>query len=153
MSCWLQKAYKLEEIYGTAMEKSDDEKSLVSAPHMMMTAENPLHPAKMKMTNEELHNHLTQLGENPMHVQGHYGQPENSIFIPRPKNPDKIRQLAADLGQESVLESDGQNHLLNYVNGPRKGDADSGSGTQFHDQEPEDFYTKLPGGTIFTHKL
>lgn len=151
--CWLTKAYALEKMYGSPMEKSDDEKSMISGPHIMLTAENPLHPAKHRMTNEQLHEHLTSLGESPVHIQGHYGSPERSLLIPRPKNPEKIRQLATDLGQESILESDGENHILNYVNGPRKGEADAGSGTDFHEQKPNDFYSVLPGGTIFSHKF
>jgi hypothetical protein len=153
MDCWLKKAYELEKMYGADLHKSDDERSLIQQPHIMMTAENPLHPAKTKMTNEQLHAHLESIGEKPMHIKGHYGSPERSLFIPRPNNPDKIRQIAKELGQESVLESDGSNHILNYVNGPKEGQSEAGSGTDFHEQAPEDYYSVMPGGTTFTHRL
>lgn len=153
MDCWLKKTYELEKMFGVDLHKSDDEKSMVQQPHMMLTAENPLHEAKAKMTNEQLHEKLTSMGESPIHIQGHYRSPERSILISRPKNPDAIRNIAKELGQESVLESDGSNHVLNYVNGPRAGESDAGSGTEFHETKPDDFYSILPGGTIFSHRF
>jgi len=124
-------------------------------PHIIFSPENPLFPnsIKVKESIDEAVKNLVNQGEDAKKVQGHYGQPENSIIVFNPKNPESILQHVKDLGQESAIHSDGENHKFIFLNGPDEGRFVSGKGTVFHTEKPKDNYTTLPNGQHFTHNF
>ena len=162
-SCRMWSSRKVSDLTKSGLIKSylhkasqPDYKSMISQPHIMFSAENPIHfdeSKHLKATHEDVLNHLRDMGEDAHETIGTYGQPERSIFVSNPKRPQEIEKLAQDLGQESVIISDGHNHHMVHLNGPDTGKIVAGSGTDFHAQEPNDFFTKMPDGTIFTHKI
>ncbi len=124
-------------------------------PHIIFSPEKPLYPnaVKVKESTQEAVQNLVNQGEDAKAVQGHYGQPENSVIVFNPKNPQAILQHAKDLGQESAIHSDGENHKFIFLNGPDEGHSVSGKGTVFHTEKPKDNYTTLPNGQHFTHNF
>lgn len=138
-----------------AFTKSEpiNHKQKIQGPHMIFSAENPMHPVKVQGTHKEVLSSLQHAGEDAHEVQGKYGKPEKSIIVYQPKSPEHIAELAHSLGQDSHIESDGTNHLIHYNHGEKAGQADAASGTVFHDHEPDNNYTKLPDGTIFTYRF
>jgi hypothetical protein len=120
-------------------------------PHTLMSAENPLFPQAKNLSNQQALQYLRDAGEDAHPTVGSYGRPENSLIIYNPKNPKLIEGLARDLGQESVIHSDGASHKMLMVNGENVGKYHPGQGTQWHNQKPEDYYTILPDGRVFTH--
>lgn len=139
----------LDAIEGVVGELRKSESSL--PPHSLMSAENPLFPVKSKLSNSEAVQKLRDMGEDAHATVGSYGKPENSMIIYHPKNQKAIEDFARDLGQESIIHSDGANHKMVMVNGENAGKHHPGQGTQWHAQKPEDYYTVLPDGRIFTH--
>lgn len=126
--------------------------------HILFSAENPQHEGKYpnKPSHEEVLDFLRSNGEDAVAVDGHYGAPERSILVNSPKNPHGIHQLAEDIGQDSILHSNGGKHTLHYLNGPQKGKQIHGQGTVFHTNKPADMYTtmKSPEGEVhFSHNL
>jgi hypothetical protein len=124
-------------------------------PHFIFSAENPLHPSKIKMNHQEVVEFLQNHGYKPQEMEGKYGSPEKSILI---NNPSKkaikhLRKLVRNLGQETAIYSDGYNHELHYLNGENAGTHQKGQGTNVHKKTPEDFYSKMKDGTIFTHNF
>jgi hypothetical protein len=122
-------------------------------PHALMSAENPLFPQTKSMSNQEAVQYLRNSGEDAHSTIGSYGRPENSLIVYRPKNPKLIEDLSRDLGQESVIHSDGSTHQMLMVNGPNAGKHHPGQGTEWHAEKPQDYYTILPDGRIFTHNF
>jgi hypothetical protein len=122
-------------------------------PHSLMSAENPLFPQAKHMTNQEAVKYLRDAGEDAHPTIGSYGRPENSLIVYNPKQPKVIEDLARDLGQESVIHSDGLNHRMLMVNGENAGKHHPGQGTEWHAEKPQDYYTILPDGRIFTHSF
>lgn len=122
-------------------------------PHFIFSAENPYHPAKLRMSHQETIDFLKNKGYNAESMDGKYGSEEKSIIIHNPpKNSFKhLNRLAAAMGQDSAIISDGCNHEMHYVNGPKAGKHHKGQGTVFHEKPPEDFYSTLEDGTHFTH--
>jgi len=137
--------------------KTNENKSMNTAlgSHIIFSAENSPYPDKVKSTatHAEVLSFLKAKGEDAHEVQGHYGAPEKSIVVHNPKKPEHIKRLAHSLGQESVIDSDGKNHRLEYLHGVNVGKYAQGSGTVWHSQKPKDFYTSLPDGRHFTHNL
>lgn len=131
-------------------------KKYLSQPHAIFSLENPLHEAKKPVSTEVGIEALKRLGDGlVMKIRGHYGSPENSIFVANPseKQISLIRKMVHSSGQESHIESDGQNHKMLYSNGPDAGKIIEGSGTELHDSAPADFYSVMPDGTHFTHNF
>jgi hypothetical protein len=125
----------------------------IKSNHLIFSAENPMHPAKIKTTHEQMLNHLKSQGEDAHQVLGKYGQPEKSIIVFNPKNPEAIKSHVKDLGQESLIESNGNDHKLIFLNGPKTGKIHTGTGTVVHAEAPEDYFTTLPSGKTFTHNI
>lgn len=122
-------------------------------PHFIFSAENPYHPSKLNMSHDETIDFLRQKGYNAEGMNGKYGSEEKSIIIHNPpKNSFKhLNNLAASMGQDSSIISDGYNHEMHYLNGPKAGKHHKGEGTVFHEKEPSDYYSTLDDGTHFTH--
>jgi len=116
--------------------------------HFIFSAENPAHPDKVtiKAGHDQVLHGLRRMGMSAREVKGKYGgQVERSIMVCEPKEHDihTLHQLAAGLGQESALHSDGNTHRLYYYHGPNAGKYHEGRGTEWMSQEPEDAYTEM----------
>ena len=124
-------------------------------PHTLFSAENALHTPKVKMSHDQVLNALRKRGINFEEVQGKYGKPERSIMVLNPTKKQRIfvQNTAQKLGQDSVIHSDGKDHIYMYVNGEKTGKYHKGKGTQFHESEPMDDYTKMKDGSYFTHNI
>lgn len=122
-------------------------------PHFIFSAESPMHPVKYNMSHEEALDFLKDKGYHAEEMKGKYNEPERSIIIHNPKKTHlkHLNNLAQDLGQDSSIISDGYNHEMHYLNGPKAGQHHKGKGTVQHEKEPEDFYSTLQDGTHFTH--
>jgi len=122
-------------------------------PHFIFSAENPLHESRIQMTHDEAIDFLTSKGYDVEGMNGKYGTEERSIIIHNPpKNAFKhLNNFASSLGQDSAIISDGYNHEMHYVNGPKKGRHHKGESTVFHKEAPADFYSTLNDGSHFTH--
>lgn len=144
---------------GKALLKSiSDHKEKLSRPHFIFSAENPKYPKKneVKLSHKEVLGHLQGAGYDAHEVDGHYGAPEKSIIVygVNKEHQEKLHGLAAKLGQDSSIHSDGTNHEMRFHHGDDAGKKITGSGTQFHKEKPADFYTTLPGGVHhFTHNF
>ena len=122
-------------------------------PHFIFSAENPMHESKLEMTHDEAMDFLKEKGYDFEAMSGKYGNEEKSILI---HNPPKgslkhLNNFASSLGQDSSIISDGYNHEMHYLNGPKKGKHHKGESTVFHKDVPADFYSTLEDGTHFTH--
>ena len=132
-------------------------KHLVSQPHIIFSVQNGSHPDKAtsNISHEQALAALNFGLEEPNahSVKGKYGAPEESIFVSKPTKEqiDLIDKMANVTGQDTVLRSDGKDHTLVPVHS--KEPIVRGSGTVWHDKEPEDYYTTLPTGEHFTHNL
>lgn len=118
----------------------------------MMAGENPMHPAKVEATHENLKAHLKSLGLQFHETEGKYGTPERSVIIYKPRR-DQMTTLGKMFGQDSVIWSQGGKHELVYTNGAQEGQSLTTHPNQpphewFADQ-PEDYYTKIPGHGYF----
>lgn len=119
-------------------------KNIIGQPHFIFSVENPLHPPKIQVpTHEQALKYLRSQGEDVMEANGHYGKPERSIVVLNPKNPQGLKQMAQDFGQESVIQSKNGKHELQYLNGPDRGKVIHGEGTKIFGTPPEDMYTTV----------
>lgn len=123
-------------------------KTLFEQPHFIFSVESPMYPPKIKPpTHQQAIDWLKAQGEDVISAAGHYGNPEPSIIVRNPKNVEGLKQLAADIGQESVIHSDGKKHQFIYLNGPKKGTTVYGEGTEIHATPPLDNYTSFKDQT------
>lgn len=134
-----------------------DHKAKISQPHFIFSAENPKYPDKNKhgFTHEQALKHLKNLNYDAHPVNGHYGAPEKSIIVygTNPKQNEGLHRFASDLGQDSSIHSNGQQHEMRFHHGADAGKTVHGEGTEFHSNKPSDFYTTLPNGNHFTHNF
>jgi hypothetical protein len=135
-----------------------EHKAKIAGPHFIFSAENPKYGDKNKLglSHEQVLAHLHGAGYDAHEVQGHYGAPERSIIVYGVNNEhiQKLHGLAANLGQDSSIHSDGTNHEMRFHHGDDAGKKITGKGTVWHTQKPGDFYTALPGGVHhFTHNF
>lgn len=126
-------------------------------PHFIFSAENPLYPENKRynLTHSQVVDLLRQKGYKVEEIDGHYGKPEKSILVYNPSNiaVRHLLDLSKDLGQESSIYSDGYNHEFHYHAGENAGKHAKGQGTEIHKRKPEDFYSVMPDGTTFTHRI
>jgi len=111
--------------------------------HFIFSTENPKVKPKIQMTPESVISKLRASGEKVEETHGRYGSPEKSIIVHDPKNIDQLHNLAANLGQESAIVSNGGAHEMHYYAGMHAGKVRHGQGTQTFDQKPDDLYTKV----------
>lgn len=136
-------------------KKESRRSSFRKQPHFIFSAENPYHEASLDMDHDKVMDYLKRRGYEAEEMKGKYANEERSIII---HNPPKysirhLQNLAAALGQDSSIVSDGINHEMHYHHGKNKGKHHKGSGTLLHDRVPEDFYSTLSDGTHFTHNF
>lgn len=131
--------------------------SIVTKPHFIFSAENPLHPSKniLNLNTDQMITALREMGYEPVLSQGKYGATETSIIIPNitKKDAEALHQLAKDLGQDSSIFSTGKKHEMRYHHGEKAGSSIYGEGSVLHDKTPDDLYTQLPNGETFTHNF
>jgi hypothetical protein len=140
------------------MKSIAEHKSKITGPHFLMSAENPKFPEKnhLNLDHDAVLAHLKGAGYDAHEVNGHYGAPEKSIVVygVTPKHAESLHGLAAKLGQDSSIFSDGKNHEMRFHHGEMAGKKILGQGTQHHSTKPADFFTTLPGGAHhFTHNF
>lgn len=133
-------------------------KYILPAHHLIFSVEDPLHKPKVSKlpTTEEAVQYLNDMGENAQIIHGHYQTPQKSIMVSHPKNIKGILNLAANLGQESVIHSKNGQHELRYLSGEHTGKSVVGSGTSFFKEKPDDFYSTIQtkdGPIHFSHNL
>lgn len=133
-------------------------KHLLQKPHAIFSTENAAYPDKVQkqVSQETAMEALKRAGSGQVvPTKGKYGSEENSILVSDPDENQMglVRHLAKITGQESHIESDGLSHKIVYNHGEKAGQTEEGKGTTFHEKRPDDFYSELPDGTIFTHNL
>ncbi len=140
--------------YFDSLYKSEDG-LVLKKPHFIFSAENPLYPAKIKMSHDETMDFLANRGYKAEKVKGRYGNDETSIIVHNPpKHAIKhLMKLAHGLGQESSIYSDSYNHEMHYHHGDNAGKYHKGQGTAIHKRPPENFFSTLSDGTTFTHNF
>jgi hypothetical protein len=118
----------------------------------MMTAEAPRYPAEDKRGNFGLSKDLHQMGLKHEPTHGSYGGPESSFIIYGPTR-EQMYRLGKRYGQEAVIYSRNGRHEMLYTHGPNEGKANHSIPTiRFSTQQPEDYYTHLPGrGYVTLH--
>lgn len=154
---------KKSEIFKAFMEstsqvfKNDEKPKPKLGSHFIFSAENPYHKDKntLNLTHEQALDFLKQKGYKAEEIKGKYGNEERSIIV---HNPPKhalknLMNMSASLGQDSSIFSDGENHEMHFHHGDAAGRHIKGSGTQFHQETPKDFYSTMTDGTHFTHNF
>lgn len=140
------------------MKGIEDHRQKIGAPHFIFSAEAPKYPDKnsVNMNHQQVLSHLRGAGYDAHGVEGHYGGPERSIVVygVNPKQAENLHGLAARLGQDSSIYSNGSQHEMLFHHGKDAGKKIKGTGTVWHQSKPADFYTSLPGGQHhFTHNF
>jgi len=139
---------------------------LLTKPHIIMSASNPMFQSgALKSMTMDPHSFAVmylcdELGLDVYTIEGCYnGVSERSIFIYEIEQDGKpfrghfedIKKLAKALGQETILESDGERHALIYLNQPK---IVQGFGTMFFEStKNQDNWSKFEDGTAFRHIL
>lgn len=123
--------------------------------HFIFSVENPRAEQKYKMTHDQALEMLKNKGYNAEPVKGKYGQEENSIIVHNPKKSSikHFQQFAKDMGQESSIVSENGFHEMHFHHGENAGKHIKGEGTNFHKQQPQDYYSTLADGTHFSHNF
>ncbi len=147
----------LKAITSQGEESATAAREIITEPHSIFSVEKGLNPPEdimPKLSQDEVMEVLRDAEAYPIPVEGKYGSKENSIFVPDPSKEvsEFIDEMARSTGQESILNSTGKQHQLQYVTGPKKGMHNPGEGSVIHPSEPEDYYSKL-GQTYFTHNI
>lgn len=140
------------------MTALSEHKNKVAGPHMLLSAENPKFPEKneLGLNHGQVLEHLQGAGYDAHEVDGHYGAPEKSIIVYgiNHEHAENLHNLAARMGQDSSIYSNGTNHEMRFHHGADAGKKVLGQGTDHHTAKPADFFTTLPGGVHhFTHKF
>jgi hypothetical protein len=132
------------------------QKQVLNESHVLFSPSNALHPVSLKMTPDEVLDFVKSHGFVAEPAIGAYeGTREPSIMVhnvPRGKLPF-LFDLAKQLGQDSIIHSEGGHHEAHYLNGPNEGKVARGFGTAIHEKEPDDFYTKTKNGLVFSHNI
>lgn len=138
------------------LQEMSAHKDKVKGPHFLFSAENPRFPQKTALSHEDVVKHLKGAGYDAHEVHGHYGSPERSIAVygVSKMQAEELHDMAARLGQDSSIYSNGKQHEMRFHHGENAGKAHYGEGTKWHLQKPGDFFTTLPGGQHhFTHSF
>lgn len=126
-------------------------------PHILFSVENPKFEVYHQTTHEDTVNDLRAKGFKVHPLKGKYsGKLENSMMVenPSPAAVKALMQLAKQAGQESAIYSDGNgSHELHYVNGEHEGKHHKGHGTSTPMQAPEDNFSTMEDGSMFSHSL
>jgi hypothetical protein len=126
-------------------------------PHFIFSAENPMHEVKYEMSHEDMINNLKTKGYKIHELEGKYNNKnEKSIMVENPK-PHAVKALmeyASNLGQDSAIYSDGRgSHEFHYLNGANKGKHHKGFGTNTSEVAPDDNFSTMEDGSIFSHSF
>lgn len=140
------------------LQAMKDHKSRVEGPHFLFSAENPRHPEKneAKLTHKEVLEHLKGAGYDAHEVNKHYGHEEKGIVVygTSPEHAEQLHSLAARLGQDCSIHSNGLRHEMHYHHGENAGKVVHGEGTKWHKTAPKENYTSTPGGQHhFSHNF
>lgn len=139
-------------------KEMEEHKVKIQGPHFLMSSENPKFPEKNELgiDHQTVLSHLQGAGYDAHEVTHHAGKMEKSIVVYGVDSgqSEKLHSLAAKLGQDSSISSDGENHEMRFHHGEMAGKKVAGKGTKHHTEKPSDFFTTLPGGAHhFTHSF
>ena len=114
-------------------------------PHFILGTSDPLGDVKTPMSHAQVLDALHKMGEwvDSTHGTHESGGVEPTIIVKNPKNIDALHTLAANLGQESAVLSDGGMHEMHYYAGPNAGKIRLGQGTEVRTTRPKSNYTTL----------
>lgn len=137
---------------------TQEHKDKISSPYFLFSAQNPKHPEQnsLKLEHDQILQHLRGAGYDAHEIEGSYGSPEKAIIIYglEPQQMEELHQLAAKLGQDSSISSDGEKHEMRFHHGDHSGQKLQGCGLTWHQGRPQDQYSSLPGGQHhFTHNF
>lgn len=124
-------------------------------PHLLFTTQKPRFAKVKNFGNNEVIDALTNHGFKAIPIKGKYGKEENGIMVINPPS-HKVRSIlnfVKDLGQDSALYSDGENHELHILNGEHAGKHYKGNGTQWFNKKPSDYYTTTDNKHFFSHNI
>ncbi len=111
----------------------------------LMTADAPRYPTVDIGSNDDLERHLTAHGLKFEKTHGSYGGPETSYIIHGPTR-EQMYDLGHRAGQEAIVYSQNGQHELTYTHGPHAGKYHPSLPlVRFAQQQPDDYYTHLPG--------
>lgn len=124
----------------------------------MFSADNAQHPQNnlMKMSHDQVLNHLFHSGYDAHEIKGKFGTPLRSIIIYQidPKQAEELHKMAARLGQNHSIYSNGMANEMRFHHGSYAGRSHYGEDVSYHEVAPEDNYHTLPGGmNHFTHNF
>jgi hypothetical protein len=147
-----------EELFYSNLHKNIGKKPdsvLNKMPHFIFSAEQPRYPRKSQMGHEDTLQLLRDKGYHVDEIKGKYGDEEKSILVHNPpqKSIKHLHNLAQSLGQENSIYSDGYNHEMHFHHGDNAGQHLKGQGTNFHKQQPENYYSTLADGSHFQHNF
>jgi hypothetical protein len=151
------KLIKKESTVNLLYKSEEDHPLKNKTPHLLFSVENPVFEATHQTTHEDAVNDLRAKGFKVHPLKGKYnGSLENSMMVenPSPTAVKALMQLAKQTGQESVIYSDGNgSHEYHYVNGENEGKHHKGFGTSIPMVAPEDNFSTMEDGTMFSHSL
>jgi hypothetical protein len=127
-------------------------------PHFLFTSENPMQarPGTRNVDRDTILQELQKKGWDAEATSGKYGIKEKSIIVNNvsPEQAEELHKIAAELGQQSGIYSNGINHEMRYYAGDNAGESAYGKGTQYHGESiPDDDYTTLSNGQSFAHNF
>jgi len=126
-------------------------------PHLIFSTENPMHSAEYEMPHEDMVHYLKSKDYKVHELKGKYGgKDEKSIMVEdiKPHQAKSIMKYAKYLGQDSAIYSDGKgSHELHYLNGVNANKHHKGFGTSLPLVKPEDNYSEMEDGTVFSHSF
>lgn len=129
--------------------------------HFIFSPSNPHEKPELNLSPDQVMKLLKDQGMLAEEAFGVYPNkegvptPEPSIVVHDVKDEHlpQLFELARMLGQESAIHSKGGHHTARYLNGENAGKLVRGKGTQVHEEEPENYYTKTKNGLIFSHDI
>jgi hypothetical protein len=137
------------------MKNEEMPKLKKQTPHLLFTTQKPRHIKVKHYGNDDVIQALKKHGIKAIPVRGKYGKEEHGIMVLNPPM-HKIASLlnfVRDLGQDSALYSDGENHELHMLNGESAGQHYRGQGTNFFKFKPDDYWTTTDHKHYFSHNI
>jgi hypothetical protein len=133
-------------------------KDKINGPHFIFSAENPIHPKykNLHLNHEQVLSNLQKAGFDAHPIYSCFDIPDKSIliYLTDPTQINQLLDLAFNLGQESCIVSDGNKHILQFINGDFKGSQISGEGSTWYNKKPYNDYCSLPGEIgYFSHNF
>lgn len=116
----------------------------------ILTAQFPKYPSEVQGENESLKKEMKVSNTKNEPTKGSYGSGIESSFILHGLDRQAAFDIGRKYGQEAIVYTEGNKHELLYTNGPNAGKAHPHHTVEwFGDQQPDDYWTYLPGHGYF----